>query len=1021
MSVISLQVNPVPLLVPVFKDAIETADVVTMLLGATDSTGKYAAPASKFFAANGSKVARQPANFVAVQLHAPTAAAMRDILAAVSKLPSAAICNGRFPGLPVYDLGALIEASNSNPRTLMLACGFRIVSQERLSKLTAEERTGSPVTVRTKATTLPTSWIVVDRDVDELTPKEFAELNVEEWIAMLARFALGLDQAPRIETPSSSARVFRDGKALASGRGHIWIKTTAHDYEVLVRARVALRDQLIADGKAWSRPDKNGRPQVRLPIDFATWTSCTMVYSGKPEVAKDSTLSVVNATFEVVNESGPAFNLAAVPAPSREALIHSHHQLRPGVAVTLSGAGARSQLDVYDLAVQDEVELPNGCLTTVAEVHADLRTRHERGETNVSQRLQSPFRPESRSVAAWAGLSSSGELYICDSGIGGETHWLKRDPASEFDVLGPSAADIIAELRLLDRDKVTATWAAKTAALKPPDVELVIDEVRRLTGLGVRPLRAALKEARDVVDRERRSRQLSESAGQREQVPFDPTRKFEAALQIERLIVERFDPVKYFTFAGRPAEVVERELPYTHAVDDVDAPPPRVSSIAMLDKVAMLGRVEAVAQLVVQGARQQQAIAVPQSTIDVLLNKRESTAPDVTGLATHPTVLSNGDILSETGLHQQSRLILVGDTILGCRPYTRGEAREAGDRLKANFLDGFEFESDLDVIGALAMLITGVQRKVLDSAPGVLVTAKVQSTGKTTLARRVNLILTQRDLPVTAFPGSEEEMQKTALALLLASPAMLCFDNIPDGFTFRSPTLAMLITAPTFKQRLLGVSQDVEVPTNTLLVATGNNPRLGLDENTRWLEVRLEARTARPERRRFRHTDVVAHALDIRDQVLRDAVGIVAGYLRSADDIALATRFPAWDRMVRQPLIWAGVGDVADAFNRNSAVSEEIAAHANLIRVLHSAFGQVSFMARDITQMVKAADLGPSNDALHEILEALRVKDVYSTKAIGWLLNRLNGRRCTIDEMDMWIETSSDGNGRNACRIRGVS
>jgi hypothetical protein len=167
-------------LTPVFADATQTPDVVTLLLGSTDPTGQRNAPASKFFAADGSKSSRQPANFVAVQLHAPDVNALRDILNNVAKLPSAAICNGRFPGQPVYLLEDLLTVSNSSPRTTMLACGFRIVPKDRLPRLTAAERVGSPILARLNETTMPTSWLALDRDNYPHTPPEFVSLAVEE-------------------------------------------------------------------------------------------------------------------------------------------------------------------------------------------------------------------------------------------------------------------------------------------------------------------------------------------------------------------------------------------------------------------------------------------------------------------------------------------------------------------------------------------------------------------------------------------------------------------------------------------------------------------------------------------------------------------------------------------------------------------------------------------------------------------------------------------------------------------------
>jgi hypothetical protein len=37
--------------------------------------------------------------------------------------------------------------------------------------------------------------------------------------------------------------------------------------------------------------------------------------------------------------------------------------------------------------------------------------------------------------------------------------------------------------------------------------------------------------------------------------------------------------------------------------------------------------------------------------------------------------------------------------------------------------------------------------------------------------------------------------------------------------------------------------------------------------------------------------------------VLRDAIGVIAGFVASGELMGTATRFPRWDQLVRQPLI----------------------------------------------------------------------------------------------------------------------
>ncbi|MFO1267130.1 MAG: hypothetical protein U1F67_10375 [Rubrivivax sp.] len=470
----------------------------------------------------------------------------------------------------------------------------------------------------------------------------------------------------------------------------------------------------------------------------------------------------------------------------------------------------------------------------------------------------------------------------------------------------PSARGIVDYLRTLSREAVLERWAGLAQLLQRDAAEEVLDEVQRITKVGMRPLRAALADARSAASAQRRADAVRAKAGKRQVIEYRPDERAKQADQVERAIVAAAKPGECVSFGSVLSHVVVRALPCTHQVDDTEAPPPPVPQIEPLDSEAMLRKVEAVAMFVETVDGVPRVLPVPDKVIAILVNGRDHSAPKVTGLVTHPIVLPhNGVILASDGLHAPTGLFLSGAGFVpSARPYTRAEAQAALQRLRDVFLEGFEFSTQLDADVALAGLLTGVQRRVLDAAPGLAVLASAQSSGKTTLARRLHILLTGQDMPVSSFPeGDEPEAQKRLLSVLLRSPAMVCFDNLTDGCTFRSAVVAAAMTSSVFQQRILGATRDAEAPTNTLFVLTGNNVGLGADEVSRWIVTRLAPAVARPEERTFANPDVVAHALAARAAVLGDVVGLIAGYLRSCESMPTATRFPRWDRAVRQPLV----------------------------------------------------------------------------------------------------------------------
>jgi hypothetical protein len=293
----------------------------------------------------------------------------------------------------------------------------------------------------------------------------------------------------------------------------------------------------------------------------------------------------------------------------------------------------------------------------------------------------------------------------------------------------------------------------------------------------------------------------------------------------------------------------------------------------------------------------------------------------------------------------------------------------------------------------LSLLFTGVERRLLAEAPGYALLATRQSCGKTTLARRAHVILTRHDMPVTTFAENEEEMQKRLLAAFSRSPTMMCFDNLRAGSTLQSSTLALAMTSGLYRQRVLGVNEERDVASDVLMVITANNLKLGGDENTRWLTAWLEPSVLRPEKRVFVHPDVVGHALKIREEVLRDVLGIISGYLMSGQRIERGSRFNRWDRLVRQPLLWAGARDIGEVFETNTNVSEDEKALGLLVNTLQTLHGEEWFGARDAVRGVEA-EMGesPTGAALEEALTRLGVKNVHSTGSVGMALGAAVGK-----------------------------
>lgn len=418
-------------LVPVHHDASESPHIVTIALGSEDPAGKLPAAASKYFFADGRKVSRHPRYFLCMQVSVPTIDDFTQALLTVAKGPTLALINTRFPGEPAYDLSQLSGAGMN--RGLVRQVGF-IVAPEREAALLRSQ--GLNVRSRTKLETLPTSFLYDDCDIYPHTPAAFRAMSPEQRIAWLAKYIPKIETAPLLITPSSSARITREGRVINPGSGHIWFQHQGIDHELLKQTRTNLRGLMIVAGDAWSVPTEDRkRHAIHVPADLGTpWTANAMVYAGRPEVEADSDLAVLDASefVRVENRDGTPVDLNAIREPNPTALLAMQRKLRPGVKIGISNGKLRSQVDVHDLEPDLEIEPEDAPSSHLADLHAELIERCAAGEINPKIRCQSPLRRESRSYAAFITLSRSREVVLVDMGLPGESHWVRRNPVADF-------------------------------------------------------------------------------------------------------------------------------------------------------------------------------------------------------------------------------------------------------------------------------------------------------------------------------------------------------------------------------------------------------------------------------------------------------------------------------------------------------------------------------------------------------------------------------------------------------------
>jgi hypothetical protein len=274
--------------------------------------------------------------------------------------------------------------------------------------------------------------------------------------------------------------------------------------------------------------------------------------------------------------------------------------------------------------------------------------------------------------------------------------------------------------------------------------------------------------------------------------------------------------------------------------------------------------------------------------------------PPLVGIVEAPTLRADGSVLATPGYDAGSGLYFdPGPTVWPAVPDapTRDDALAALTVLRQPF-SGFPFIDEAAESVALSAVLTALVRPSLRSAPLFVMTAPKMASGKTLLATLAAYIATGRPPPMLSQADDAESERKRLLALLLEGSPVAVIDNVERPI--QSDALCSILTEPTFKDRVLGESRTVSVPTTTTWIATGNNVVVAGDLTSRTLVCRLDPLCERPEERRFEvnlHEDVphrrgelVAAALTI---VRRPSAG-----LRAGSSVA-ASRWSGWAWPIR--------------------------------------------------------------------------------------------------------------------------
>lgn len=421
-------------------------------------------------------------------------------------------------------------------------------------------------------------------------------------------------------------------------------------------------------------------------------------------------------------------------------------------------------------------------------------------------------------------------------------------------------------------------------------------------------------------------------------------------------------------------------------------------------------------------AEQLRQVDPPSTLAALLLAAGQWGFPVLRGVVCAPTLRCDGSLLSAPGYDPDSGLLFLNDGTVWPAINPRPSAVEAAEALAVlrDLLREFDFsggQGGPHESAALAAILTAVERPALPIAPGFGIDAHKMGSGKTELVHTVSRIVTGRDASVMPLADNEEEIRKALLSLLIAGDPIALIDNVEQPVS--SAALNATLTSEMYKDRILGESRTVTLPTATTFMFTGNNLQFVGDLTSRIIASGLDPQCEQPGSREFCR-NLKEYVLERRAELLAAALTIPLAYLAAgAPGRWSPSRFASWDHLVRRPLLWVGCPDPLATQDEMRVVDP---VRTSLLEMLQAWVDAFAARPMTVAEAIDAAG-GPvhvAHQGLAAAIEAAGARDrggAFNSRSLGRWLARFAGRI----EGGRRFERDGEDSGTSRPRYRVVS
>jgi hypothetical protein len=745
------------------------------------------------------------------------------------------------------------------------------------------------------------------------------------FVAALTTIVPELKNVGHLVRASTSAGLIRtdDGYRFADSGG-IHLYPQIKDVSDTKRFLETLHDRCWLAGFGWYRVGKAGQLLERSIVDIAVATPEHLCFEGPPVLGPGLAQDEAARMPKAVNGGWLDTRAACPPLNPIEQSRLKELQVKAAFALKAECTRVRTAwLEQRTTEIAVQCGITEQAARAIATKHADgvllpavELTFHDRviGLATVGDVLADPDKYVGKALAdplegvekgrqgAMVLRRPDGSIFINSFIHGSQRFELKYDFGAISKILTRTAANEAVD---------TMIAHVLTGSLDPVETDALVRQAAKAAKVVLRPVQQKLKEAQAADAQQRFAAMRATMLANR----TDPRPQHNAPVVNAPWVpeMEAYDDI-LGSVAGDipPTRHIEDELncvrctvvPGTHAYssDGKDEPPAPQWNICKLDNRDVANLLEKYIDFI--DPKGGCSVQCPPAFVDHYRQYHESTLPKLVAVSPLPLVLGNGEILSPHGLDRLRGIaFIIDESLRQCLP--SGRVRDNAQVAAA--LDFLVNEWFVDVkctftgkCTAIALVLTIIERSLLDKRPVGFIDAPGAEHGKTTLAEMIIAAVTGLDAVASAWSPNEEERRKALLAIFDAGLMYTLWDNLPDGARISCPHIERSSTANYYADRKLGVSVHIMTSAATIQIFTGINIIAVGPLASRALEVRVDTNLVDPMAREFVHSNPMAWTKANREKILGALYTIMLGnpMLDQKADMPSTIRFQMWYRLV---------------------------------------------------------------------------------------------------------------------------